>query len=97
MVQFAESDHDRAMSAYEANCRSANASNQDARERRRDSIEDSLVAGGIEAINEYRKTLNARWEKANCLAEYDGVGMGFAILKRAEERLQSLSQVENHG
>jgi hypothetical protein len=82
-----DSHYNQQMRTYEDNVRAANASNQDARAASRKEIEDSLVAGGMPAIDAYVKTLDERWEKAGCLAEYDGLRMGYGIAKRAKERV----------
>jgi hypothetical protein len=86
MVQF-YSEHNLAQGRYEQACREANASNQEARADWRKQIEDDLVTGGQQAITEYEAHLESQWRKANCLAEYDGVNMGYAILNRAKARL----------
>lgn len=91
MVQF-YSEHNAAQSRYEQACREANASNQDARAQSRQQIEDNLVAGGWEAIQEYDDLLNERWRRASCIAEYEGVSMGFAILGRAKARLSEMEK-----
>ncbi|MEM9263941.1 MAG: hypothetical protein AAGA46_00280 [Cyanobacteria bacterium P01_F01_bin.13] len=86
MVQFAESAHNASMRRYETACRQANASNQPARASRRQQIEDSLVEGGSVAIQDYFKLMDERRIRANCLAAYDGVSMGYAIARRALSR-----------
>ena len=87
MVQFADSPHQAAQRRYESACRQANASNQNARKSLRQQIEDRLVTGGQQAIDDYESLLNERWKKAGCLAEYDGISMGYLILERAKARL----------
>ena len=87
MAQLFDSHYNQQMRTYEDNVRAANASNQDARAAARQDIEDSLVVGGIPAIDDYVKTLDERWEKARCLAVYDGLRMGYGIAKRAKERV----------
>ena len=84
------SEYNRSMANYEARCREANASNGEARTRRRASIEDSLVKEGLEAVESYEKTLRKRWKNARCLAEYDGISMGFSIAARARKRLENI-------
>lgn len=86
---FAESDHSRAMREYEQACCEAHASDPDARKIKRKSLEDELVEGGMEAVNSYRATLSKRWEKASCLAEHDGLSIGFSIAQRAEARINT--------
>jgi hypothetical protein len=51
--------------------------------------EDELVLEGQEAIDTYRAFLVKRWEKAKCLAEKDGVNLGFEIVKKAQIRLDA--------
>ena len=90
MVEFAKSPHEIAQTRYEQRCREANVSNADARKNWRQNIEDSLVEGGQEAVDEYKALMDERWEDASCLAEYDGVSMGYAIMFRAQARLDEL-------
>lgn len=87
MIQFAESEYNISMRQYETKLSEAKASNQDARAAKKKSIEDELVEEGLESIERYEATLNKRWENAQCLAEYDGLNMGFAIARRARARL----------
>ena len=87
MFVFAQSEYDAAQSRYEKECREANASNQDARAIRRKAIENELVQEGIDSVIKYESELDAKWEKAKCNNEYDGLRMGYAIVKRAKERL----------
>lgn len=82
------SEHNAAQGRYEEACRNANASNQDARQKKDQRIEDDLVAGGWEAIEKYNKLLDERWQRARCLAEYDGISIGRRIARRAAERLE---------
>ena len=78
------------MSRYEQRCREASASNADARQARRKSIEDELVEGGQQAVDEYKALMDKRYQSANCLAEYDGVRMGYALWRRAQARLDAI-------
>jgi hypothetical protein len=89
MVNFAESDYNRSQRAYESRCAEANASNQQARAQGRREKEDELVLGGQKALDEYKAFLDERWEAANCLAMYDGVSMGYTLLRRAQARLDA--------
>lgn len=86
---FAESDHNRSQRQYENACREAHAADPDARAQLKKSVEDKLVEGGMEAVNAYREMLNKEWEKASCLAEFDGLSMSFAVALRAEKRINS--------
>jgi len=90
MVQFAQSPHEAAMSRYEQRCREASASNADARRDWRQKIEDEIVEGGQAAADEYKALMDKRYQAANCLAEYDGVSMGYAIWRRAQARLDAI-------
>jgi hypothetical protein len=87
MAQHFDSHYNQQMRTYEDNVRAANASNQEARAASRQEIEDSLVAGGIPAIDAYVATLDERWEEARCLAVYDGLRMGYGIAERARARV----------
>jgi len=87
MVRFS-SDYNDSQARYETACREASASDQKARRSYRDQIVDNLVEGGLEAIQKYEKLMDERWEAARCLAEYDGVSMGYANAKLARERLE---------
>jgi hypothetical protein len=87
MVQFCTSEYDDSMKRYEQSCRSASASNQSARANARLQIENELVEGGIAAIEEYESELDEQWDEAQCLAEYDGISMAWAIAQRARLRL----------
>jgi hypothetical protein len=97
MVVFAESEHNRSMRVYETRLGEAKASDPDARAQRRESIEDSLVREGMGAIEEYEKLLNRRWQQAGCIAEYEGVQMGFSILRRAKARLAAIESTQENG
>jgi len=88
MTQFAQSDYNASQSRYETACREANASDQKARRSYRDEIVDGLVEGGLEAIQKYEVLMDKRWKSAQCLAEYDGVSMGYANARIARERLE---------
>lgn len=90
MVEFAKSPHEIAQTAYEKRCREANASNANSRQRHRQSIEDQLVEEGKEALDNYKVLLDKRWKAASCLAEYDGVSMGYDIYLRAKARLEEV-------
>jgi hypothetical protein len=87
MVRFS-SDYNDSQARYETACREANASDQTRRRSYRDEIVDNLVEGGLEAIQEYEVLMDSRWKAAQCLAEYDGVSMGYANAKLARERLE---------
>jgi hypothetical protein len=87
MVQFAESEHDRSMREYEQRLGEAKASDSSKRASRHQSIEDSLVEDGLAVVEEYVKNLNKRWDRARCLAEYDGINMGYGIAERAKARI----------
>jgi hypothetical protein len=89
MVEFVKSPHEIAQTRYEQQCGEANASNTDARRDWRQQIEDDLVEGGQEALDDYKDLMDKRWKAASCLAEYDGVNMGYAIYFRAKARLES--------
>jgi hypothetical protein len=82
------------MRSYETAVREANASDQNARANSRKSIEDSLVDGGMPAINDYVAILDKRKEKARSLAEYDGLGMGYDIADRARKRVMAINGAE---
>lgn len=90
MVEFIESDHNKSMRRHESALGAAKASNQDARAQSRQRIEDSLVAEGMSAVDDYVRLLNKRWDRANCLAEYDGLRMGYGIANRAKARIEAL-------
>jgi hypothetical protein len=90
MVEFAKSPHEVAQTRYEQQCREVHASNSDARRDWRQQIEDSLVEGGQTAIDEYKALMDKLWQAARCLAEYDGVNMGYAIVFRAQARLDAV-------
>jgi hypothetical protein len=75
------------MRLHEQRLGEAKASNWPKRADRLDRIEDSLVEDGMEAVEEYIATLDRRWEQARCLAEYDGLRMGYDIARCAKERL----------
>lgn len=89
MINFTESDYNRSQQAYESKCAETNASNQDAMAQERREKEDELVQGGQQAISEYKAFLDEQWKAANCLAMYDGVSMGYALLKRAQARVNA--------
>ena len=86
-MNFAQSPHNRAQAQYEKALGEAKASNSDAREKQRQSIEDSLVEGGIDAINEYEQAIDERALNASCLAQYDGISMAREIIRRAKARI----------
>jgi len=92
MVEFAKSPHEIAQTRYEQNVRQANTSNTEARKNWRQEIEDSLVEGGQQALDDYKTLLDKRWQAASCLAEYDGVNMGYAIYFRAKARLEGVEE-----
>lgn len=87
MSEFVESDYNDSQRRNETACREANASDQRARVSFRQEIEDSLVAGGQEAIDEYVAGLNKKWKEARSNVEYTGLSLGYAIVKRAKARL----------
>jgi len=91
MVEFAKSPHTIAQTQHERQCQEANASNSDARRSWRQKIEDDLVSGGQPALDDYKKLMDQRRKAASCLAEYDGVNMGYAILHRAQCRFNELN------
>lgn len=78
------SPHNESMARYEIAVAEAKASD---RKSVWQGIEDRLVEGGIVAIEEYEQQLDDRWKAARCLAQFDGVGIGRDIAKRARERL----------
>jgi hypothetical protein len=87
MVEFAKSPHAIAQTNYERRCREANVN---PRNNWRQEIEDGLVDGGQEAVDKYKALMDERWLAASCLAEYDGINMGYAIMFRAQARLDTL-------
>lgn len=89
MVEFAKSPHEIAQGRYEQQCREVHASNTDARQDWRQKIEDEIVEGGQVAADEYKALMDKRWKAAGCLAEYDGVNMGYALLARAQARIDT--------
>lgn len=89
MTEFANSPHHIAQARYERGLAEAHASNSEARKNSRQQIEDDLVNGGQKAIDEYRDGLDKQWKAAKCLAQYDGVSMGYAICDRAQARLDA--------
>ena len=89
MIQFADSEYNRSMRQYEEKCREAVAFNSSSRQQRFKAIEDNIVAEGVESLVEYEKTLQERWSQARCLAEFDGVSIGFAIAARARKRIET--------
>lgn len=89
MVEFAKSPHEIAQGRYEQQCREVHASNTDARRDWRQKIEDEIVEGGQVAADEYKALIDKRRKSARCLAEYDGVGMGYALLARAQARIDT--------
>jgi len=86
MVQFAESDYNRSMRSYETACATARIGAQASAEVAK-TTEDSLVEGGLQAIEEYEALLVTRRDKASCLAEFDGVARGESIARRVRARL----------
>lgn len=92
MIPEVYSEHESSMRLYTQACLQAKASNTNARKQLHQEIEDNLVAGGQVAIDEYENLMIQRRKEATCLAEHDGVSIGFAILKRAKERLGVVAQ-----
>jgi hypothetical protein len=92
MVQFAQSDHDRAQARYESACLLANDYQRQAptRHARWQTIENNVVEGGLEALAEYEETINYRASKARCLAEFDGISIARDIIARAKARLEAI-------
>ena len=88
-MQFAENEHNSSMRQYEEKCREAAASNSSSRQQRHRAIEDNIVDEGIKSLLEYEKTLQERWSRARCLAEFDGVSIGFTIAARARKRIEN--------
>lgn len=86
------SPHNEAMRRYETALGEAKASDNDARRRKWQEKEDELVEGGAEAIAKYKAHLDEKWKEASCLVEYDGLSIGYSILRKAEARIEGANQ-----
>ena len=86
-MRFAASEHNRTMREYEQRCIEAN--NYTSQRGRYQDFEDRLVAGGTEAVQEYKLHIDSLKRKARCNQGYDTIWIAEGILSRAKDRLLS--------
>ena len=88
-MRFAESEYNRIMREYDQEC--IDAKNYTKQRERYQDLEDSLVAGGIKAIQEYQLHIDSFERKAECNQDYDTIQIAKGILSRVKDRLYLMS------